>query len=60
MRVRAERPAHLGLLLWELHVVEDPEDNPEKILPPVLLVHVTVGLHDLEHHRQAPAKTRNS
>lgn len=44
----------LGLLLRELHVVENPEDDPEQVLPPVFLVRVTVSLHHLKHHRQTP------
>lgn len=44
----------LCLLLGQLHVVKDPEDYPEQVLPPVLLEGVSVGLHDLKHHCQAP------
>ena len=46
--------ADLCLLLRELHVVEDSEDDPEEVVPPVLLKGVAVALHDLKHHRQAP------
>lgn len=46
--------ADLGLLLGQLHVVENPEDDSEQVLPPVLLKGVSVGLHHFEHHGQAP------
>lgn len=46
--------ADLGLLLGQLHVVEDPEDNSEQVLPPVFLKGVSVRLHHFEHHGQAP------
>lgn len=41
--------ADLRLLLRQLHVVEDAEDDPEEVVPPVLLKGVTVAFHDLEH-----------
>jgi len=42
----------LRLLLRELHVVEDAEDDPEEVVPPVLLEGEAVALHDLEHDRE--------
>lgn len=45
----------LCLLLGELHVVEDAEDDPEEVVPPVLLEGLTVTLHDLKHDGQTPA-----
>lgn len=44
----------LSLLLGQLHVVEDPEDDSEQVLPPVFLEGVSVGLHHFKHHGQAP------
>lgn len=49
--------AYLSLLLWELHVVKDPEDDSEQVLPPVFLKRVPVGLHHFKHHRQPPEIT---
>lgn len=46
----------LSLLFRQLHVVEDPEDDAEQILPPVFLIGVAVCLHHLKHHRQTPDK----
>lgn len=46
--------ADLGLLLGQLHVVEDPEDDSEQVLPPVFLEGVSVSLHHFKHHGQAP------
>lgn len=46
--------AYLSLLLWELHIVKDPEDNSKQILPPVFLKGVPIGLHHFEHHCQSP------
>lgn len=43
----------LRLLLRQLHVVEDAEDDPEEVVPPVLLEGVAVALHDLEHDGEA-------
>lgn len=43
----------LRLLLGQLHVVEDAEDNPEEVVPPVLLEGVAVALHDLKHDGEA-------
>lgn len=47
---------YLSLLLRELHVVKDPEDDSEQVLPPVFLKGVPVGLHHLKHHCQPPGK----
>ena len=47
---------YLGLLLRQLHVVKDPEDNSEQVLPPVFLKGVPVGLHHFKHHCQPPGK----
>lgn len=40
---------YLSLLLGQLHVVEDPKNNSEKVLPPVFLKGVAVGLHHFKH-----------
>lgn len=48
----------LCLLLGQLHVVEDAEDDPEEVVPPVLLEGVAVALHDLEHDGEASAGKR--
>lgn len=50
---------HLSLLLGQLHVIEDPEDDSEQVLPPVLLESVPVRLHHLKHDGQPP-KTKTS
>lgn len=47
---------YLGLLLRKLHVVKNPEDNSEQVLPPVFLKGVPIGLHHFKHHRQPPGK----
>lgn len=49
---------HLSLLLRKLHVVEDPKDDAEQILPPVSLIGVAVSLHHLKHHRKTPDKQK--
>lgn len=54
------RKSDLRLLLWQLHIVEDAEDDPEEILPPVPLKGVSVALHDLEHDREASVKGRHT
>lgn len=48
----------LGLLLWKLHVVEDAEDDPEEVVPPVLLKGVSVTLHDLKHDGETSVRTK--
>lgn len=47
---------YLSLLLRQLHVVKDPEDDSEQVLPPVFLEGVPIGLHHFKHHCQAPGK----
>lgn len=47
---------YLGLLLRKLHVVKNPEDNSEQVLPPVFLKGVPIGLHHFKHHRQPPGE----
>lgn len=46
----------LRLLLGQLHVVEDAKDDPEQVVPPVLLESVAVALHNLEHDCETPAE----
>lgn len=53
---RFERLVYLSLLLRQLHVVKDPKNNSEQVLPPVFLKGVSVGLHHFKHHRQPPGK----
>lgn len=45
---------YLSLLLRQLHVVKDPENDSEQILPPVFLKGVPVGLHHFKHHCETP------
>lgn len=52
--------SHLRLLLRELHVVEDAEDDAEKVVPPVLFKGVSVALHNLKHHSQTPVTERRT
>lgn len=49
--------AHLSLLLRKFHVVKDPEDDAEEVVPPVLLKSVSVTLHNLKHYCQASKQT---
>lgn len=49
----------LRLLFGQLHVVEDAEDDPEEVVPPVLLEGVAVALHDLEHDSEASVEKHN-
>ena len=52
-----KRPVtYLSLLLRQLHVVKDPEDDPEQVLPPVFLKGVSIGLHHFKHHCEPPGK----
>ena len=50
---------YLDLSLGQLHVVEDAENDVEELLPPLDLERVAVGLHDLEHDRQASVTIRS-
>lgn len=47
---------YLSLLLRQLHVVKDPEDDSEQVLPPVFFEGVPIGLHHLKHHCQPPVR----
>lgn len=54
--LRTKQLLYLSLLLRKLHVVKDPEDNSEQVLPPVFLEGVAIGLHHFKHHCQPPGK----
>lgn len=58
-RLRILLESDLGLLLGKLHVVEDAEDDPEEVVPPVLLKGVSVTLHDLKHDGEASVQIKN-
>ena len=50
----------LCLLLGELHVVKDAEDDPEEVVPPMLLEGLTVALHDLKHDRETSVRRKTN
>lgn len=54
------RRSDLCLLLWQLHIVENAEHDPEEILPPVPLKGVSIALHDLEHDCEASVRSRHT
>ena len=41
---------HLGVLLGQLHVVEDAEQDLEQVLPPMRLERSPMGLHHIEEN----------
>lgn len=47
---------YLRLLLWQLHIVKNPEHDSEQVLPPVLFKGVAIALHDLEHDCESPGE----
>ena len=49
----------LCLLLRQFHVVKDAEDDPEEVMPPVLLEGVAITLHDLKHDCETSAKSKD-
>lgn len=60
LEINSEIITHFNSSIWQLHVVEYPEDDAEQVLPPVLGEPVTIRLHHLKHHGQRSEKQNST